>query len=95
MQAQTIMDAIAQGSPMPTLLMGDLNEWRPRVPASLVPLEPFFGPLGVGQPSFPSRLPFLALDRILAHPRDMLEGWRRMIRPSPALPPITCRCARA
>jgi len=44
------------------------------VPSSLVGLEAFFGPLGAGQPSFPSRLPFLALDRILAHPREMLAG---------------------
>jgi len=74
MQAEALLDAIRQGSPMPTLLMGDLNEWRPGIPSSLVGLETFFGPLGPGQPSFPSRLPFLALDRILAHPRDMLTG---------------------
>lgn len=74
MQAQALLDAIHHGSPMPTLLMGDLNEWRPGVPSSLVGLEGFFGPLGAGQPSFPSRLPFLALDRILAHPREMLAG---------------------
>jgi endonuclease/exonuclease/phosphatase family metal-dependent hydrolase len=74
MQAEALLDAIRHGSPMPTLLMGDLNEWRPGVPSSLVGLEPFFGPLGPGQPSFPSRLPFLALDRILAHPREMLAG---------------------
>lgn len=72
MQAAALLDAIQNGSLMPTLLMGDLNEWRPGVPSSLVGLEAFFGPLGAGQPSFPSRLPFLALDRILAHPRDML-----------------------
>lgn len=47
---------------------------RPGVPSSLVGLEAFFGPLGPGQPSFPSRLPFLALDRILAHPPAMLAG---------------------
>jgi endonuclease/exonuclease/phosphatase family metal-dependent hydrolase len=74
MQADALLDALRHGSPMPTLLMGDLNEWRPGVPSSLVGLEPFFGPLGPGQPSFPSRLPFLALDRILAHPREMLAG---------------------
>lgn len=72
MQAEAMLEAISHGSPMPTLLMGDLNEWRPGVPSSLVALESFFGQLGPGEPSFPSRLPFLALDRILAHPRDML-----------------------
>jgi len=74
LQAQTLLDAINHGSPMPTLLMGDLNEWRPGVPSSLLPLEAIFGPLGTGQPSFPSRLPFLALDRILASPREMVSG---------------------
>ena len=74
MQANTLLEAIQQGSPMPTLLMGDLNEWRPGTPSSLVALESFFGPLGPGQPSFPSRLPFLALDRILAQPPGMLAG---------------------
>nr|WP_314075740.1 endonuclease/exonuclease/phosphatase family protein [uncultured Roseococcus sp.] len=73
MQAETLREAIAEGdrrahSPMPTLLMGDLNEWRPGVPSSLVPLEEVFGPLTTGAPSFPSRLPFLALDRILGTP---------------------------
>jgi endonuclease/exonuclease/phosphatase family metal-dependent hydrolase len=74
MQAEALLEAIRHGSPMPTLLMGDLNEWRPGIPSSLVPLESLFGPLDPGEPSFPSRLPFLALDRILAHPRDMLAG---------------------
>ncbi|WP_431302786.1 endonuclease/exonuclease/phosphatase family protein [Sediminicoccus sp. BL-A-41-H5] len=74
MQAEALLEAIRGGNPMPTLLMGDLNEWRPGIPSSLVPLESLFGPLDPGEPSFPSRLPFLALDRILAHPRDMLAG---------------------
>jgi len=74
LQAQTLLDAINHGSPMPTLLMGDLNEWRPGVPSSLLPLEAMFGPLDTGQPSFPSRLPFLALDRILASPREMVSA---------------------
>lgn len=74
LQAEALLEAIRHGSPMPTILLGDLNEWRPGSPSSLVPLEGLFGPLHAGQPSFPSRLPFLALDRILAHPRDMLAG---------------------
>ena len=72
-QAATLLSAILEGdrrahTPMPTLLMGDLNEWRPGVPSSLVALEQVFGPLSAGAPSFPSRLPFLALDRILGTP---------------------------
>jgi endonuclease/exonuclease/phosphatase family metal-dependent hydrolase len=78
MQASTLLEAIAEGdrrahTPMPTLLMGDLNEWRPGVPSSLVALEGVFGPLAGGAPSFPSRLPFLALDRILGT-RGIVSG---------------------
>ncbi|MDB5414539.1 MAG: hypothetical protein JWR10_2874 [Rubritepida sp.] len=79
LQAAALLDAIAQGdarngASMPTLLMGDLNEWRPGIPSSLVALEPFFGSLAGGQPSFPSRLPFLALDRILGHPLGLVTA---------------------
>lgn len=79
MQAATLLEAIAEGdrrahTPMPTLLMGDLNEWRPGVPSSLVALERVFGPLTSGAPSFPSRLPFLALDRILGTPQGIVAG---------------------
>jgi len=73
-QAAALLDAIHQGSAMPTLLMGDLNEWRPGVPSSLVTLESLFGPLGEGTPSFPSRLPFLALDRILGAPHGLVQA---------------------
>ena len=66
-QAAFILDAVAQRSAMPTLLLGDLNEWRPTGARSsaLSVLAPMFGPLRQGVPSFPSRLPLLALDRIL------------------------------
>lgn len=65
-QAASILRAIAEREPMPSLLLGDLNEWRPPGPRSALRLlEPVFGPSGAGLPSFPSRLPLLALDRIL------------------------------
>jgi len=74
LQAAAILAAITAAEPMPTLLLGDLNEWRPSIPSSLSVLEPLFGPFGHPQPSFPSRLPFLALDRILGHPRGLVAG---------------------
>lgn len=73
LQAAAILAAIAEGDPMPTLLLGDLNEWRPGIASSLSVLEPLFGPFGQPQPSFPSRLPFLALDQILGHPRGLVS----------------------
>jgi endonuclease/exonuclease/phosphatase family metal-dependent hydrolase len=65
-QAAAVLDAVARGRAMPTLLLGDLNEWRsegPRCPLRL--LEPMFGPVSGGPASFPSRLPLFPLDRIL------------------------------
>ncbi|WP_424813043.1 endonuclease/exonuclease/phosphatase family protein [Roseococcus sp. YIM B11640] len=77
MQAATLLAAIEEDNRrarerMPTLLMGDLNEWRPGVPSSLIALESYFGSLAGGEPSFPSRLPFLALDRILGNPHNLV-----------------------
>ncbi|WP_206931642.1 endonuclease/exonuclease/phosphatase family protein [Roseococcus thiosulfatophilus] len=71
-QAIAILDAIAEGEPMPTLLLGDLNEWRPGAKSSLRMLEPFFGPTPKAPPSFPARLPVLALDRILGWPQGLV-----------------------
>jgi endonuclease/exonuclease/phosphatase family metal-dependent hydrolase len=73
LQAAAILAAVAEGEPMPTLLLGDLNEWRTGSGSSLSVLQPVFGPFGQPQPSFPSRLPFLALDQILGHPRGLVS----------------------
>jgi len=58
----------------PTLLLGDLNEWRVNTRSSLLELLPHFGPLHPALPSFPSRFPLLALDRILARPPDVISA---------------------
>jgi endonuclease/exonuclease/phosphatase family metal-dependent hydrolase len=73
LQAAAILAAVGDAAPMPTLLMGDLNEWRPGIASSLAVLEPLFGPFGDPVPSFPSRLPFLALDQIFGHPRALVS----------------------
>lgn len=71
-QAAAILEALAEGDPMPTLLLGDLNEWRPGAKSSLRVLEPFFGPTPRTPPSFPARLPVLTLDRILGWPQGLV-----------------------
>jgi endonuclease/exonuclease/phosphatase family metal-dependent hydrolase len=56
---------------MPTILMGDFNEWRRRR-SSLGILEPTFGG-GASPRSFPSRRPIFALDRILGWPEGLVS----------------------
>ena len=72
-QGAAILEAIARRDEMPTIMMGDLNEWRPGRRSSLRLLEPLFGSLAFGPASFPSRLPVLALDRILGWPRGVVR----------------------
>jgi len=73
-QARTIMKAVAARPERPTLLLGDLNEWRIGSRSSLLHLDPAFGPLTVALPSFPARFPVFALDRILARPQSLISG---------------------
>lgn len=71
-QANALMATLTRLAPMPTLLLGDLNEWRRRRRSSLSAFEPLFGeptPL----PSFPSRRPIFPLDRILGWPRGLIQ----------------------
>ncbi len=71
-QARALNRILQDRETRPTLLMGDLNEWRLTRRSSLAPLMPHAPRTLV--PSFPARRPLLALDRILACPRtDLLE----------------------
>lgn len=73
LQATAILAALHDSTPMPTVLLGDMNEWRTGLNSALTRLEPLFGPfIHPHQPSFPARLPFLALDQILGHPRGLV-----------------------
>ncbi|MFC3126997.1 endonuclease/exonuclease/phosphatase family protein [Pseudoroseomonas globiformis] len=73
-QSAAILEAIGRRPTMPTIMMGDLNEWRPGRRSSLRSLEPLFGGgASFGPASFPSRLPIFALDRILGWPQGMLR----------------------
>ena len=74
-QAGAILHAITQGAtPMPTILLGDLNEWRPGRRSSLKALEPSFGAAHAGTATFPSRMPILPLDRIFGRPFGLIRG---------------------
>jgi endonuclease/exonuclease/phosphatase family metal-dependent hydrolase len=72
-QADAILDAVLARHDRPTVLLGDLNEWRRGRRSSLHSFGSAFGPL-VALPSFPSRFPLFALDRILGSPHDLICG---------------------
>ena len=72
-QARIIHEIMNAGDEIPTLLLGDLNEWRLNDRSALSALDTAFGPLPVAVPSFPSRLPLLALDRIIANRNEILS----------------------
>ena len=71
-QALALLQAMEGAAPMPTLLLGDFNEWRPRASVLRV-LQPVFGtPPQV--PTFPAFRPFLSLDRIMGYPAGMVTA---------------------
>lgn len=74
LQAKAVLASVAQEEEMPTVLIGDLNEWRVGRKSSLSPLSPVFDPVAGAVPSFPSRFPVLALDRVLGHPHDLVAA---------------------
>lgn len=65
-QMRTIGQFLARQAPMPAVLLGDLNEWRPWGGLAFsrkIAGQDFSGPV---RRSFPASLPFLPLDRALA-----------------------------
>ena len=69
-QARALLDKLGSLDARPTLLMGDLNEWRGKG-AALKTLGAQFK-IGHPRPSFPSRFPLLALDRMMSCSRGEL-----------------------
>jgi len=71
-QVRQLLGALGDGDDSPTVLMGDLNEWflwgRP-----LRWLHVQFGRTPA-LPTYPSRRPVLALDRLWVRPRGLLQG---------------------
>ncbi|WP_455477047.1 endonuclease/exonuclease/phosphatase family protein [Bartonella sp. B41] len=73
-QTKTLLTLIQKRPLMPTLLIGDFNEWRTGKGSSLNNFSPYFdGKIGTVA-SFPSRFPFLALDRIFAFPHQLVTS---------------------
>ncbi|WP_052388690.1 endonuclease/exonuclease/phosphatase family protein [Belnapia moabensis] len=72
LQARALLEAIAAGPAMPTLLMGDLNEWHPGH-SVLGVLAPLFG-TPPRAPTFPAFHPVGSLDRIMAHPPGLVTA---------------------
>lgn len=64
-QARAILALLDRLPPLPTLLMGDLNEWKSGPGTPLADLGRHFV-LPDPVPSFPTRRPFLSLDRMMA-----------------------------
>lgn len=70
-QLQAIKAQVKTDGP-PTLILGDLNEWRIGERSSLLTLDPHFGPVGAPVPSFPAQFPVFALDRVLSSPGGLV-----------------------
>jgi endonuclease/exonuclease/phosphatase family metal-dependent hydrolase len=73
-QVETVLQSAQTAGERTVLLMGDLNEWRIGKRSGLTGLEPIFGSPAFFVPSYPSRYPLLALDRILCNPRKRLHN---------------------
>jgi len=73
-QARMILDILSSREDHPTLLMGDLNEWRLGDRSSLNSLAKTFRGMPAAVPSFPSRLPVLALDRIMSNRPGLIDA---------------------
>jgi endonuclease/exonuclease/phosphatase family metal-dependent hydrolase len=73
-QGHAILRLLAEGEDMPTVMLGDLNEWNHGPRSSLRVLEPVFGAANPTPASFPAAVPVLALDRILGRPEGLVSG---------------------
>jgi endonuclease/exonuclease/phosphatase family metal-dependent hydrolase len=65
-QARRLVDLLSERDECPTIVLGDLNEWRIGNGSSLDTFRKAFGGLPDPVASFPSNLPVLPLDRIIA-----------------------------
>jgi endonuclease/exonuclease/phosphatase family metal-dependent hydrolase len=74
-QARRLCDEIDRHPDLTPVVAGDINEWQPFAPA-LRCLRNYFGSLRAPA-TFPSHLPLLSLDRILARPRNSIQRLER------------------
>ena len=77
-QAELIAELAAQEGDMPTVILGDFNDWLPFSPIVRLLSRSLGRHIGAVRrmPTFPSRLPVLALDRILVNDRVQLHSVR-------------------
>ncbi|WP_455476089.1 endonuclease/exonuclease/phosphatase family protein [Bartonella sp. B17] len=73
-QTKMLLALLQKRPSMPTILTGDFNEWRLGKGSSLNHFFPYFDNTLGTVPSFPSRFPFLALDRIFAFPHQLVTS---------------------
>ncbi|WP_208435505.1 endonuclease/exonuclease/phosphatase family protein [Bartonella phoceensis] len=73
-QTKMLLALLQKRSLMPTLLIGDFNEWRVGKGSSLNNFSSYFDSTFGIVPSFPSRFPFLALDRVFAFPHQLVTS---------------------
>ena len=71
-QIEALSDALATFTDVPTVVMGDFNEWRPRG-LTLLRMNDAMGRAPKAR-SWPSRFPLFALDRIWVRPRRAIRG---------------------
>ncbi|KAA6206250.1 MAG: EEP domain-containing protein [Candidatus Tokpelaia sp.] len=74
LQAEAVLTFLKAKQNMPTVLLGDLNEWRIGKNSSLNRLRDYFVEKTATSPSFPSRFPLLALDRVFAAPHNLVRS---------------------
>lgn len=72
LQVKTILNELGRDRDVPTLLLGDLNEWRMGRRSSLLRLSEAFPAEQKLVPSFPAGCPVLALDRIISSRAGLL-----------------------
>lgn len=78
-QARRLAEEVEGEAGRPTLVMGDLNEWRRGADCSLMPLRRGLRAVRASAatvPSFPVQLPVLSLDRIIGCKRTLIEDLR-------------------
>lgn len=73
-QAAAILSFLRERPDIPTIMVGDFNEWRIGKNSSLRIFMPFFDIVMDTKPSFPSRFPIFALDRIFSYPHELINS---------------------
>jgi endonuclease/exonuclease/phosphatase family metal-dependent hydrolase len=66
-QVKKLIELMKDTSERPTILLGNLNEWRLGDRSLLNTFHSVFGPLPIAVPSFPAKMPIPAVDCMIAH----------------------------